>query len=90
MNSKNVYSKEPVILGELKDFYEKVIKLSRNQIVKLACDTLMQSECDEWFNSRYLRVSASEKAYCIESRVEKTADTLIGDMLFPKNSYPCH
>ncbi|KAG5887810.1 hypothetical protein JTB14_019401 [Gonioctena quinquepunctata] len=74
--AKNVYSKEPVILGELKDFYEKVIKLSRNQIVKLACD--------EWFNSRYLRVSASKNAYCIKSRVKKTVESLIGDMLFPK------
>ncbi|KAG5900560.1 hypothetical protein JTB14_022867 [Gonioctena quinquepunctata] len=83
-SAKNVYSKEPVILGELKDFNEKVIKLSRNQIVKLACDTLVQSECDEWFNSRYLRVSASKKAYCIKSRVKKTVETLIGDMLFPK------
>ncbi|KAG5858289.1 hypothetical protein JTB14_025697 [Gonioctena quinquepunctata] len=82
--TKNVYSKEPVILGELKDFDEKVIKLSRNQIVKLACDTLVQSECDEWFNSRYLRISASKKAYCIKSGVKKTVESLIGDMLFPK------
>ncbi|KAG5880137.1 hypothetical protein JTB14_002157 [Gonioctena quinquepunctata] len=82
--AKNVYLKEPVILGELEDFYEKVIKLSRNQIVKLACDTLVQSEYDEWFNSRYLRVSASEKAYCIKSRVKKTAESLVGDMLIPK------
>ncbi|KAG5871363.1 hypothetical protein JTB14_019760 [Gonioctena quinquepunctata] len=82
--AKNVYSKEPVILGELKDFYEKVIKLSRNQLVKLACDTLVESECDEWFNSRYLRVSASKKAYCIKTRANKTVESLIGDMLFPK------
>ncbi|KAG5870265.1 hypothetical protein JTB14_002133 [Gonioctena quinquepunctata] len=82
--TKNVYSTEPVILGELKDFYEKVIKVSRNQIVKSACDTLVQSECDEWFNNRYLRISASKMAYCIKSRVKKTVESLIGDMLFPK------
>ncbi|KAG5879535.1 hypothetical protein JTB14_005542 [Gonioctena quinquepunctata] len=83
-NAKNVYFKEPVILGELKYFEEKVIKLSKNQIVKLACDTLVQSECDEWFNSRYWRVSASKKAYCIKSRVKTTVESVIGDMLFPK------
>lgn len=79
-----VYSVPQVVSKELRDFYMNSIVLSKKEIVELACDTLQQSKSDKWFSARYLRVSASQNAYSIKSRKTKTVESLVGDMLFPK------
>ena len=75
-----VYLTSQVLSKELGDFYKKTIKLQQ-----LCCDTVKQSLCDNWFKARRLRVSASKHAHNIKSAVRRSADSLVIEMLYPKN-----
>ena len=53
---------------ELRDFYKNWIVLSKDEIIKLCCDTLQQSRCDRRFELRHLRISASKDVYNVKIR----------------------
>ncbi|XP_032457701.1 uncharacterized protein LOC116738656 [Nasonia vitripennis] len=77
---KNIY----VLESSLQNFYETHIVMMEEEIVKLCCDTLGQSTCDNWFAARVLRVSASKNTHSIKTRAKKTVESLISGMLYPK------
>ncbi|KAK0169353.1 hypothetical protein PV328_012167 [Microctonus aethiopoides] len=80
-----IYKDKIILRKELCDFYEKYVVLTEEKIICLCCDTIEQSTCSDWFTARVLRISASSKAHRIKSRVTKTIESLVSDMLFPKN-----
>lgn len=83
-DSYEIYKGKIILKKELCDFYEKHVVLSEEKIISLCCDTIEQSTCSDWFAARVLRISASSKAHRIKSRVTKTIESLVFDLLFPK------
>ncbi|KAK0157013.1 hypothetical protein PV328_012010, partial [Microctonus aethiopoides] len=83
-DSYEIYKAKIILRKELCDFYEKYVVLTEEKIICLCCDTIEQSTCGDWFTARVLRISASSKAHRIKSRVTKTIESLVSDMLFPK------
>lgn len=59
--------------GNIQMYYDEKIKISEENIIKICIDTIGQSENDEWFDVRKLRISASEKAHSIKTRTKKLA-----------------
>ena len=47
-------------LTNLNNFYINNIVLSRKDIIKLCCDTMEQSKCNKWFETRNLRFQLVE------------------------------
>ena len=68
---------------ELKDFYKNWILLSKDEIIKLCCDTFQQSRCDRWFEARLLRISARKDVHNVKVRKTKTVESLVNEMLNP-------
>lgn len=58
--------------------------MTEEAITTLFCDTVEQSTCNEWYISRRLRILASKNVHSIKSRIKKTIESLVSDMLFPK------
>ena len=80
-----VYSNGSQRIGKQEGaFYLKHVLIGRDKIVKLCCDTMEQSQCDKWFDARYVRISASKNAHTIKSRCKKPIDTIVTEMLYPK------
>lgn len=80
-----IYSKTYSMAPDVKDFYVKSIMMSKEEIINLSWDTIKQSKCDKWFKERRSRISASSKAHNIKVRKTKTVESLVMDMLHPKN-----
>ena len=66
------------------DFYLKHVVIGRDEIVKLCCDTLEQSQCHKWFEAKYVRISASKNGHTINSRSQKPIDSIVTEMLHPQ------
>lgn len=66
------------------EFYNEKILMSENELIKLCCDTVDQSECHEWVAARKIRISASKSVHTINSLKKKTVGSLVCDMLYPK------
>lgn len=79
------YTSYPVLLKEIDEFYKKFIVKSRKEIIQLCCDTLEQSNCQSWFEARKLRISASINVHCIKRRVKKPVESIVAEMLYPKD-----
>lgn len=79
-----VYKNAYMLDKELREFYDKHIVMSKNAIVNLSCDTLEQSKCKKWFSARRLRISASKNVHSIKSRIKKSIESVVSDMLYPK------
>ena len=58
--------------------------IPKNKIIELCCDTLEQSKCAKWFQARSIRVSASTRVHKIKTRVKKTIDKLVSEMVESK------
>lgn len=86
LNEKRNYPtySNPVMLSENgARYYKQCIILSEDQIKKLASDTMKQSEIDEWFEARRIRISGT-RVHSIITRVRKEISTLVQEMLQPK------
>ncbi|KAK0169558.1 hypothetical protein PV327_011497, partial [Microctonus hyperodae] len=83
-NMYPIYSKNYDIAENLKEFYEDQICLSKDEIIQLCCNTLDQAESDNWFLARKKRISASKNVHNIKSRITKTIESLVSDILFEK------
>ena len=66
------------------NFYRKSIQLSEEDITALACKTLAQSLCNDWFKARRLKISASTNVHSIKTLTRKSFDSLVSDILYPK------
>lgn len=80
-----VYSNIYKLEKELQDFYNKKIRMNNDDICKLCCETIDQSQCSQWFEARRLRLSASSNIHNIKIRTRKTIDKLVNDILYPAN-----
>lgn len=60
------------------------IVLSEEHIVALACETLDQSLCENWFKARHLRISASTNVHNIKTLNRKSIESLVSDFLNKK------
>lgn len=65
-------------------FYQRKIVLNEKQIIELACLTIDQSGCKEWFKARNLRITASKNVHSIKSRKRKSIPSLVEDITNPK------
>ena len=68
-----------------KQFYLNNVVMDRENIINLCCETLKQSNCSKWFKARQSRISASQNVHSIKIRNKKTQESLVMDMLNPKN-----
>ena len=80
-----VYSNIYKLEKEFQDFYNKKIRMNNDDICKLCCETIDQSQCSQWFEARRLRLSASSNIHNIKIRTRKTIDKLVNDILYPAN-----
>lgn len=80
----SVFSKNYDLTKNLQKFYEDSISLSKEEIIQLACETLDQADNKDWFAARKKRISASKNAHRIKSRVTKSVESLVSDILFEK------
>lgn len=78
-----VYGKDYQIEDYLKEFYHKKIMISEEAILELCSLTVNQSECQEWYEARRLRLSASSNIHSIKIRTRKTVEKLVYDILYP-------
>lgn len=83
--SKKTYGNPQTLTPVLQQFYTSVIVKSEEEIVGLCCDTVQQSQCNEWFEARRCRISASANVHAIKRRIKKTVESLVAEMLFPKH-----
>lgn len=79
-----VYTKTYSIEKNLQEFYMDKICLSTKEIIQLSCGTLDQSSSKDWFVARQQRISASKSAHRIKSRVKKSVESLVLEMIFEK------
>lgn len=61
---------------DLQKYYNGVVALNENSIIKVCVETIDQSQSENWFEIRRLRISASQKAHSIKIRTKKTSDEL--------------
>ena len=60
----------------VKNYYKKNIILKENQIIDLCYATKAQSDSDEWFRSRKVRITASSKAHKVKTCKKVTFESL--------------
>lgn len=78
-----LYGSQHEVDIRMANFYKNNIVLTDENIVELYCDTLEQSNSDRWFEARKWRLSASKNVHSVKSRIKKTEDSLVQEMLFP-------
>lgn len=71
-----VYRSNASLRQEYQEFWNNNIALTEDGIIKLASETIKQSESEEWFRSRRLRLSASPSVHKVKSRSRKSVDSL--------------
>lgn len=76
---ENQYNLDP----NLREFYINNVQLSEHRIIQLSCETVKQSSCNNWFQARRLRISASSNVHHIKVLSRKPVETLISEMLHP-------
>lgn len=59
--------------------------ISEETIFKLCSLTLKQAQCQEWYQARRFRLSASSNIHSIKVRTRKTIEKLVNDILYPTN-----
>lgn len=81
-SSSQLYLPQQVVLEErVHQYYDQKIKLSHEEIQKVCCETVQQSDSYLWFETRRVRISASSKAHAIKTRQKKTVSALVNDFL---------
>lgn len=76
---KNEYDTDRTI----REFYQKNVQLSEQEIVNLSCQTVKQSSSSNWFKARRLRISASSNVHNIKVLSKKPVEALVSDILNP-------
>lgn len=64
-------------------FFNENVKMTKEKIINLRCDTINQAACKSWFEARECRISASSNVHSIKSRHKKTVEKLLSEMLNP-------
>lgn len=62
-----VYGKSYDVTDADYNFYTKYIQISEEDIIQVACKTIEQSNCKEWFDQRRMRISLSINVHNIKS-----------------------
>lgn len=57
------------------------MQLSEDEIIQLSCETVQHSFCNNWFQARRLRISASSNVHHIKVLSRKPVENLVSDML---------
>lgn len=76
-----VYHNDYKLGSHLKEFYDKTIVMTDDDIVRISCETIEQSKCPKWFAIRRLRISASTNVHNIITRTRKTVESLVSSIL---------
>ncbi|XP_074100239.1 uncharacterized protein LOC141528206 [Cotesia typhae] len=79
----SIYESQYNLDPNLREFYLKNVQLSENEIIQMSCETVKQSSCNNWFQARRFRISASSNVHHIKVLSRKPVETLVSDMLHP-------
>ncbi|KAJ8664904.1 hypothetical protein QAD02_006566 [Eretmocerus hayati] len=80
-----VYQKKYCLKDPLQEFYDSHVALSLYEMREIFCNTVKQSECDEWHDVRVKRLPASSKVHRIKVRTKKiTEESLVLKLLWSK------
>lgn len=78
-----IYKNEYDMDRKIREFYQKNVQLSEQEIVNLSCQTVKQSSSSNWFKARRLRISASSNVHNIKVLIRKPVEALVSDILNP-------
>lgn len=78
-----IYSSFLEVEKELLMYFKNNVVMEENNLVKLCCNTLSQSESQEWFDAKKVRISASKSTHRIKTLKTKTNNSLVLDILYP-------
>ena len=81
----SIYTRPYELDENIRNLYRKIIELSEEDITALVCKTLGQSSCNDWLKAKRLRISASTNVHSIKTLTRKSVDSLVSDILYPKN-----
>lgn len=78
-----IYKNEYNLDRKIREFYQKNVEFSEQDIVNMSCETVKQSSSNNWFKARRLRISASSNVHNIKVLSRKPVEALVSDMLNP-------
>ncbi|XP_053597208.1 uncharacterized protein LOC103570404 isoform X3 [Microplitis demolitor] len=79
----SIYESQYKLDPNLREFFLNKVQLSEDEIIQLSCETVQQSSCNNWFQARRLRISASSNVHHIKILSRKPVENLVSDMLNP-------